>query len=402
MGFDSLFNAAGISLQALLIDLLLSGDNAVMIALACRGLPPQQRRQAMLLGVGAAIVLRVVLAGVVNVFLNLPMLKLIGALVLLWIAIRLMVDQEEPDVDEVDVSSNLWAAAITIIVADLAMSLDNVVALAALAQGNLLFMAFGVFLSVPLLMFGSTLAVGLMARYPQLIVAGGALLGWIAGSIAVADPLVADWINTQSPALTVVIPLMAALFVPLQSRNVLKARALAPPKSKRIRPAKPARVDLPVSDAVAPVMPVTESITATPPVSVIAKRNTGKWVAAGLVAMAIICIGLLVLTPGHRDAKTSGGSLFYPAPSQNTYRCAEIDATLLYRHGGMNVSLHIRNAEVNGYLDQGKLTWSMPARTAAALGIKLPSRISGDSARTVVLGYEGGVVVQCVLSGSLR
>ncbi len=177
-------------LQLVLADLLLSGDNAVIIALACRGLPEQQRRWGIVLGAGAAVLLRVAFVGVIAELMLLPDLKLLGGIALLVIAAKLIVP-DDPDKDEIQAVAHLWRAVAVIVVADLVMSLDNVIAIAAIAQGSLLLLIIGLTVSVPLIMVGAALITGLLDRLPILIWAGSALLGWVAGSVMATDPAVA-------------------------------------------------------------------------------------------------------------------------------------------------------------------------------------------------------------------
>jgi len=235
MDFGGDISFLGTSLKVFFIDLLLSGDNAVVIALACRALPRHQMRKAMLVGIVAAVLLRVYLTTVVSFLLDVPCLKLVGSLALIIIAIKLMVDEDEGqqggNADAAGADSrkqDLWGTIVVIVLADLTMSIDNVVGLAAVAQGSIIYLALGLLLSIPLLMYGSVFVMALLKRYPWLIAAGGALLGWIAGDIAMSDPLIADWVNTQAPALTVFMPVLGALFVLLESRIVQRDRLLAP------------------------------------------------------------------------------------------------------------------------------------------------------------------------------
>lgn len=181
------------------IDLLLSGDNAVVIALACRALPPGQRRMGMILGAGAAIGLRIIFAIFITYLLNVPFLKVVGGLLLLWIGVKLAVGEDE-DAHSVESSDNLWRAVRTIAIADAVMSLDNVLAIAAAAGGNIWLFVFGLLLSIPLIIFGSQLLSTLIDRFPVIVWGGAALLGWIAGEMLVTDPIVMDWIKALNPA----------------------------------------------------------------------------------------------------------------------------------------------------------------------------------------------------------
>jgi YjbE family integral membrane protein len=177
--------------QIIIIDILLGGDNAVVIALACRKLPPAQRTKGIIWGTAGAIVLRVILIAFAMTLLNVPFLKLVGALLLVWIGVKLIAPDEDGHGD-IAGSDKLLAAIKTIIVADLVMSVDNVIAIAGAAQNagehSLLLVVLGLLISIPIIVWGSTLVIKLMARFPVIIVAGGMLLGWIAGGMLVTDP----------------------------------------------------------------------------------------------------------------------------------------------------------------------------------------------------------------------
>lgn len=232
MELDGLMHALGMTLQVFFLDLILSGDNALVIAVACRSLPPQLMRKAVLLGTGFAILLRILLTTVVGFLLQVPLLKLLGAALLISIAIKLLLGDDDGDAlpGSAADSRQLWSAVSVVVMADLVLSLDNVVALAAAAQGSVLYLILGLLFSVPLLMYGSLFIARLLAEIPLLIPLGAALLGWVAGQIAVSDPLLADWITTQAPALQVVVPLLCVVFVLVESRIIReRAPALSPP-----------------------------------------------------------------------------------------------------------------------------------------------------------------------------
>jgi YjbE family integral membrane protein len=181
--------------QIIMIDILLGGDNAVVIALACRKLPPAQRTQGIIWGTAGAIILRVILIFFAMTLLALPWLKFIGALLLVWIGVKLLAPDEEGHGD-LATSDKLLAAIKTIIVADLVMSVDNVIAIAGAAQNagehQMLLVVLGLLISIPIIVWGSQLVIKLMARFPLIITAGGMLLGWIAGGMLVADPVLAN------------------------------------------------------------------------------------------------------------------------------------------------------------------------------------------------------------------
>jgi YjbE family integral membrane protein len=184
--------------QIIIIDILLGGDNAVVIALACRKLPPAQRTKGIIWGTAGAIILRVVLIMFAMTLLTVPFLKLVGAILLVWIGVKLLAPDDEGHGD-IQGSDKLLAAIKTIIVADLVMSVDNVIAIAGAAQNagehSTLLVVLGLLISIPIIVWGSTMVIKLMARFPSIIVAGGMLLGWIAGGMLVTDPAVADPAN---------------------------------------------------------------------------------------------------------------------------------------------------------------------------------------------------------------
>ena len=178
--------------QIIMIDILLGGDNAVVIALACRKLPPDLRTKGIIWGTAGAIVLRVILIFFALTLLAIPYLKLVGAVLLVWIGVKLLVPDEDAHGD-IQASDKLWAAIKTIIVADLVMSVDNVIAIAGAAEGaggdhKMPLVIFGLLVSIPIIVWGSQLVIQLMDRYPVIITLGAMLLGWIAGTMAVSDP----------------------------------------------------------------------------------------------------------------------------------------------------------------------------------------------------------------------
>jgi len=183
--------------QIIMIDILLGGDNAVVIALACRKLPPAQRTQGILWGTAGAIALRVILIFFALTLLAIPFLKLVGAILLVWIGIKLLAPEHDDGHGNITGSDKLWGAVKTVIVADLVMSVDNVIAIAGAAQGagdshQMPLVIFGLLVSIPIIVWGSQLVIKLMDRFPMIITAGGMLLGWIAGTMAVSDPALAN------------------------------------------------------------------------------------------------------------------------------------------------------------------------------------------------------------------
>jgi YjbE family integral membrane protein len=173
------------------VNVILSGDNAVVIALAARSLPRKQQNQAIIWGSAAAIVMRVLLTLFAVALLTLPWLKIVGSLLLFWIGIKLLIPEEGGD--EIQASDQLLAAIKTILVADLVMSLDNVIAVAAAARGSVVLLILGLAISIPLVIFGATLLLKLMERFPVIITIGAGLIGWVAGEMLVADSALEGW-----------------------------------------------------------------------------------------------------------------------------------------------------------------------------------------------------------------
>jgi YjbE family integral membrane protein len=201
-------------LQIIWIDIILSGDNALVIALACRNLPKEQRKLGITLGVGAAIILRILFASIIVYLLQIPYLKLIGSVLLMWIAIKLiMPGATESHGEGEGSSSSLWSVIRTVVIADAVMSLDNVISVAAAAKGSIFLLSLGIVISIPLMMVGSSMMLWALDRFPWLMIAGGGLLGWIAGELAVHDPAVQAWIEGSLPWLIEAAPFIGAAVV---------------------------------------------------------------------------------------------------------------------------------------------------------------------------------------------
>ena len=182
--------------QIIMINIVLSGDNAVVIALASRSLPPRNQKRAILLGSFGAIFLRVVLTYFAVLLLDLPYLKMVGAVLLAWIGIQMLAPDNGEE--EIAASTQLWAAIRTIIIADFVMSLDNVLGVAAAAKGHVGLLVVGLAISIPIIIYGSTLVLRLMTRWPIIVTIGGGVLGWVAGEMAVTDPSVRDWVAANA------------------------------------------------------------------------------------------------------------------------------------------------------------------------------------------------------------
>ena len=209
--------------QIMMINIMLSGDNAVVIAMASRALPSRQQKQAILFGSFGAIILRVILTFFAVMLLSLPWLKLIGAVLLLYIGVKMLIPDEAET--HLDGHTKLWAAIKTIIVADFIMSLDNVLGVAAAAKGNVVLLVLGLAISIPLIIYGSTLILKLMHRWPVIITIGGGILGWVAGEMGVTDPAIKDWVDSQAHWLHEAAPIACALLVVAVGKAITAAKA---------------------------------------------------------------------------------------------------------------------------------------------------------------------------------
>jgi len=183
-------------LQIMWINILLSGDNAVVIAMACRGLRPRQRLWGMILGAGVAVLLRIVFTVFVAALMLLPWLKIVGGLALFYIAAKLLVP-EEADENETEATEHLWRAVKIVAIADIIMSLDNVIAIAAAAKGNMALLVIGLAVSIPLIVAGAAVIMALLDRFPILVWAGAALLGWIVGEVIATDPVIERYLEPR-------------------------------------------------------------------------------------------------------------------------------------------------------------------------------------------------------------
>jgi len=187
-------------LQIVFVNLLLSGDNAVIIAMACRGLQGRQRFWGLAIGVGVSVVLLILFAAVVSRLLLFPYVKVVGGLVLIYIAAKLLAP-EQGDGNDVEAATQLWRAVRTVAVADFVMSFDNMIAVAAIANGALYLLAIGLLVSIPLLIAGAAVATALLDRFPILVWAGAALLGWVAGETIAGDPWLANYLTAGDATL---------------------------------------------------------------------------------------------------------------------------------------------------------------------------------------------------------
>ena len=215
------------ALQIMGINILLSGDNAVVIALAVRALPPKERFWGMVLGAGAAAVLLILFTGIVATLMQLPYLKLAGGLALFWVAVKLVTPQAHDAEDTPEAVEDLWRAVRVVVVANIVMSLDNVIAVAAAAKGNYFLLGLGLAVSIPVVIAGSALFLAIIERFPIVVWGGGALLGWIAGGLLPEDPVIAQYFSeAMADTLDIVCGIAGAIFVVLMGLYLVKSRRL--------------------------------------------------------------------------------------------------------------------------------------------------------------------------------
>jgi YjbE family integral membrane protein len=355
----------------------------------------------MLIGTGVAVALRVLLTLVTSAVLQVPLLKLLGGLALVVIAVQLTTnapgstDGTGPTALDRSAGTTLKSAVVTVVLADLFLSMDNVVALAAVAGGRWPVLVLGLVLSVPLLMFGSWYLASLLERYPILTPLGGAMLGWIAGGIAVSDPLYAEWMERQSPALSVVVPALVAVYVLLQSRIIDRARAMAdalrPP-----RKAGPSRTPAPemavpelasIASSVPPPLLVARIPVAAGDASVPRSRSDSpaapgdrrrrrslrlRWLAGGIA-------GLLLIVAIVQFVSTR-----MPVPADWTrYECSNEGVVLYYRPGGQRIRITNSAASLDGIVQpSNRIDWGEQGANAA-LGFVPPSRVLAGNFQAV-------------------
>jgi YjbE family integral membrane protein len=356
MGFD----AFGQGFDVLLLDVLLGIDNAMVIALACRALPAPERRRAMLIGTLAAVALRMLLVGFAALLMSVPLFRLASGVALACIAIQLATGESlrgaalPGGVAPGDVAT----AVSTIVIADVVMSLDNAVGLIAVARDHTGLLVLGVLLNVPLLLYGSWRAAAWLRDYPALIRIGAAVLGWFAGDIAISDALYAQSVGAQSPALRVVVPALAAVFVLVEGRIVERNRIAIAPRSPRAEVARPA------------------SPRRRPQV----RRRHAMVAACGLLVVAGGVL-LALRSPG-------GGDLA-------RYRCAGDTMSIDYRPGAGVIRVLSGDQRATGTLRPDRqIDWHDYHAVSMALGFAPPTALGDDGPQTVKL--VGGSVGSAV------
>jgi YjbE family integral membrane protein len=302
-------------LQVFFVDLLLGADNAIVIALACRRLPPRDARRAVAFGAAGAIVLRLAVVLFANALLGVPLVKLVGAWMLVVIALNVRA-QRQGAVDMVESSgsaSDFLSAAAVITVADAAMSLDNVVALAAIAQGNAWLLAIGVLMSIPIIAYGALILSRIIGRAPEILTIGAAFLGWIAGGMAVSDPLVAGWVQANAPGLGAFAPALGALFVlaagkgpePKAERKAARTAAPAPQRAS-VRSPSAAPAQVPAAKPAPPALedePAPAFAMESPAATEAEGWSEERVVVAGFVLLAFLA-GLIIFIASFFDSLT--------------------------------------------------------------------------------------------------
>ena len=411
MEADPSLLSVNVALGVLLVDILLSGDNAIVIALVCRSLSKEHRIKALWLGVLGAVLARVVLTSWATFAMNLPLIKLLGGLVLLKISIELIVDiaknKHLPAERQNSSASDIYAAAKTIVLADIVMSLDNVLALSAVTQNNFQMLTVGLLISIPILMFGSFYISSLLDVFPYLLWVGGAILGAVSGALIIDDPIFGSAFANASSVANLVVPAIAAVFVVMQSRIIVSngASMQARPKPKSVVAilwSRPASSVL-ASDGVAPSTqafaangPISQSPLglATEAIRIPARASAaneppaltktglfwngyGVLMAAGfLVVLGVWGITYLVNSP------------LLPAPEGFiTYRCQEPVISISYRPGAKQIRFISSNGVVGTRVIDDRIVWGDYRSAGRALSVPPPVKIvSADNFKLVVTG----------------
>ncbi|MBS0447236.1 MAG: YjbE family putative metal transport protein [Proteobacteria bacterium] len=387
----------------LLLDVLLGVDNAMVIALACRALPPHEQRQAMTAGTLLAVALRVVLVGFASLLSALPLFRLASGIALAAIAIQLLSDEglrgTPTSVSDRNASAaDLRGAIATIVVADVLMSADNAVGLIAMAHDHIGLLAFGVLVNVPLLLYGSRHAASWLRDFPWLVPLGGAILGWFAGDIAITDALYAHAVSQQSPGLHVVVPALAAVFVLVESRIVIRRRSgaavlrpgrhlvamptVASPEATSISPSTGSGRTV-AGPRVSSWMPGTPIGLRLPGIRVgqgirwpQVPRGWAISAGAALVLAATLAIAWLLLRGDGTEALAR-------------YACTDDGVTVYYRHGADTIAMSRGTVRVVGALRPDRqIDWHDYLAVSRTLGIAPPTSVRESDEQGIAI--DGG------------
>ena len=407
MEADASVWSLNVAVGVLLVDILLSGDNAIVIALVCRSLSKQHRSKALWLGVLGAFGARLLLTGVATLAMNLPLIKLIGGLLLLKISIDLIVDNAGADGSPVDAqdstAGDIFAAARTIILADIVMSLDNVVALSAVSQNNFQMLMAGLLLSIPILMFGSLYISRLLDVFPQLLWVGGAILGGVSGALIIDDPIFGGAFSSASSLSNLVVPVIAALFVLQMSRviaaNVPTMAALQKPRSlldilwKSAAQAPLAQGPQPAARQAEPVaiaQAFASTTSSTRPAQALHAAPGKPKLPAGVPPAGgehrlVIALGLFMVL--------SGSAIYYllnayeaPAPDVFfTYFCKEPALSIRFRPSAQQIRLSNPKGSVTAKVVEDRIVWEDDREAGARLALALPVKIVQADANKLVL-----------------
>ena len=396
----------------LLVDVLLSGDNALIIALVCRSLSLEHRRKALWLGVAGALLARLVLTACATLVMHVPLIKLVGGLLLLKISIDLVVDNTLQDsashAPEHSSAQDVWSAARTIVVADMVMSLDNVLALSAVTQNNWLMLAAGLLLSIPILMFGSVYVGRLLDAFPHFLWLGGAVLGGVSGAMMVDDPIFGGAFNSASSMAPAVVPLvLAACVVPLSRVIAANTRRMqaeaAPPSLWRIfwpqdtdhRTAATAHASM--TEAVTEAAPVTHTApenayeTAPTPVAQVAAApaTPPAQPSSGAEYRILIALGAFVMLAG--GALHLMFEVLQPSVPDNfvTYICARPAMTISYLPHAQEIRFATSEGAIKTAVAEDRVVWDNYREASTKLGIPPPVSIVAADARQLVV--NGGM-----------
>jgi YjbE family integral membrane protein len=430
MEADASLWSFNVALGVLLVDILLSGDNAIVIALVCRSLSKEHRSKALWLGVLGAFGARLLLTGVATLAMNLPLIKLIGGLLLLKISIDLIVDNAGPDGLPLDAQDStpgdMFAAARTIILADIVMSLDNVVALSAVSQNNFQMLIAGLLLSIPILMFGSLYIARLLDVFPYLLWVGGAILGGVSGALVIDDPVFGGAFSSASSLANLVVPLIAALFV-VQISRVIAANAGSMGALEKPRPL----FDILWKSAAQPPLaddPLPRPAQAARPAQGVAGLATLPVAQEAVLAEAdpaVLLLGALESAPSASSRATpaakparpagvppkggehrlvmalglfmmlSGGAIYYmlnaweaPVPdSFYSYFCKEPALSISFRPSAKQIRFATPKGSVTTTVIEDRIVWDDYRAAGARLALAPPVKIvQADAGKLVVHG----------------